>query len=339
MKKGLKKMIFLGALFVMFGSFDVQAAVPQGANASEWEWEVLKIANEERAKQGKEGLSTFTSLQKAAGIRAEELTELFSHTRPDGSSCFTALADEKIRYYSAGENIAGGQSNPANVMNAWMNSEGHRANILGGYKHLGVGHTTGGQWRNNWAQLFVGGCTIEGIKVDGVSKDGYEKGKSIDSMDLYLTVTCNMHGTAYIPLQGQMCSGYDASKSGTQKVKVTYSGLSASFNITIKGEGDTGTETEVKKPAKVTGLKVKKASATKIKVTWKKKDADGYVVYMKTGNGKYKKVKTINKETTTSYTTKKLKKGKKYSFKVRAYNKSGNTKKYGKYSAVKSIKL
>lgn len=59
-----------------------------------------------------------------------EIDTKFSHVRPDGSSCFTALQQKNVSYYSAGENIAYGQTSPAQVMNSWMNSEGHRANIL-----------------------------------------------------------------------------------------------------------------------------------------------------------------------------------------------------------------
>ena len=92
-------------------------------------------------------------------------------------------------------------------------------------------------------------------------------------------------------------------------------------------------------PSKVAGLKVKKASKTKIKLSWKKtKGASGYAIYMKTGKGKYKRVKTITKGSTASYTKSKLKKGKKYTFKIRAYKKADKNI-YGSYSSSKSLKL
>lgn len=92
-------------------------------------------------------------------------------------------------------------------------------------------------------------------------------------------------------------------------------------------------------PEKVLGLKVKKASGTKIKLNWKKvKGSSGYTIYMKTGNGKYKKVKTITKGTTAKYTKIKLKKGNKYSFKIRAYKKADKNI-YGSYSSSKTLKL
>lgn len=86
-------------------------------------------------------------------VRAEELEELFEHTRPDGSSCFTALDQAGINYRAAGENIAMGYRSPEAVVEGWMNSPGHRANILNGdFTHIGVGYAP--DW--NWAQLFVG---------------------------------------------------------------------------------------------------------------------------------------------------------------------------------------
>lgn len=92
-------------------------------------------------------------------------------------------------------------------------------------------------------------------------------------------------------------------------------------------------------PGKAAGLKTKKVSKTKIKLTWKKtKGASGYAVYMKTGNGSYKRIKTITKGSTVKYTKTKLKKGKKYTFKIRAYKKMDRNI-YGSYSSAKSLKL
>jgi len=118
--------------------------------------EVIRLVNIERNKAGLASLSTDTSLNKASSTRAKEIVKSFSHTRPDGRSCFTALSDIGYSYSSAGENIAYGQSSPASVVNAWMNSEGHRANILSAkYTKIGVGcHSNGGTYY--WAQFFAG---------------------------------------------------------------------------------------------------------------------------------------------------------------------------------------
>ena len=88
-------------------------------------------------------------------MRAKESAQSFSHTRPNGSSFSTALTEAGVSYRTAGENIAYGQSTPQQVMNAWMNSSGHRANILhANYTTIGVGYTVinGTAY---WAQLFT----------------------------------------------------------------------------------------------------------------------------------------------------------------------------------------
>lgn len=87
------------------------------------EWEVLRLVNSERSARGLSPLTTFSTLQSGAEIRAREIVTLFSHTRPNGESCFTVLDEVGIgNYQSAGENIAAGQNSPAAVMNSWMNS-------------------------------------------------------------------------------------------------------------------------------------------------------------------------------------------------------------------------
>ena len=93
-------------------------------------------------------------------------------------------------------------------------------------------------------------------------------------------------------------------------------------------------------PSKVTKVNAKKVSKTKVKLTWKKvKGATGYRIYMKTGNGKYKRVKTITKASIAKYTKTKLKKGKKYTFKIRAYKTVKGKKIFGSYSKGKSYRM
>lgn len=117
--------------------------------------QVLSLVNSERAKYGLDAVTYDTLLSSAANIRAVEIKSLFSHTRPDGRSCFTALDEVGYSYRKAGENIAYGQRSAEEVMNAWMNSEGHRANILGDYDYIGIGvYEKGGVIY--WAQFFAG---------------------------------------------------------------------------------------------------------------------------------------------------------------------------------------
>lgn len=118
--------------------------------------EVIRIVNEERAKQGLQPLKKNNDLCKVAGIRATETTSLFSHTRPNGESCFTILKEYNISYMTVGENIAAGQQTPTEVMNAWMNSQGHRENIINSsFGQIGVGVVKGGSYGIYWVQMFT----------------------------------------------------------------------------------------------------------------------------------------------------------------------------------------
>ena len=115
---------------------------------------VLEIVNEERQKAGLNPLSLHSELNEAAMKRAEEIVDVFSHTRPDGSSCFSVL-DQYAKNRAVGENIAAGQSDAQEVMMGWMESPGHRANIMKPeYKYIGIGYV----YKNgtcHWVQLFM----------------------------------------------------------------------------------------------------------------------------------------------------------------------------------------
>lgn len=118
--------------------------------------EVVELVNIERAKAGLSLLTIDTKVQAAAMVRAKECEQLFSHTRPDGSSFATALKEQNVSYRSAGENIAWGQKSPEEVMNAWMNSAGHRANIMNpNFTTIGVGYYENTNGTDYWCQLFT----------------------------------------------------------------------------------------------------------------------------------------------------------------------------------------
>lgn len=127
------------------------------SDTSAYAKEVLRLVNEQRKAYGLSEVSWDEKAAQAAQTRAVELATTFSHTRPDGSSCFTALSENNVSYLSAGENIAYGQKSPAKVMEAWMNSDGHRGNILDStYNAVGIGVyvVEGGGYY--WTQLFIG---------------------------------------------------------------------------------------------------------------------------------------------------------------------------------------
>ncbi len=118
--------------------------------------EVLRLVNIERAKYKVRALRLSDDLQNSAAVRAEEITRNMSHTRPDGSKCFTAVINKGR---TLGENIAGGCATPQKVVEQWMESPGHRQNILNkDFKELGVGYYyfPEGIYKHYWVQLFRG---------------------------------------------------------------------------------------------------------------------------------------------------------------------------------------
>ena len=112
----------------------------------------LELVNEERARAGAEPLAFDEELCAFADTRAKELSELFSHTRPDGTKSTDAL--KEFEYKSVAENIAGGYTSPEKVVKAWMNSKGHRSHILDPrYTKTGIAYDSE---TGNWVQVFLG---------------------------------------------------------------------------------------------------------------------------------------------------------------------------------------
>lgn len=128
--------------------------------------EVIRLTNIERVKAGRSPLQYHAGLQRAAMVRAEEITRKFSHTRPDGTDSSTALYENGVSC-SCGENIAAGQRTPEAVVRAWMNSPGHKAAILDpDATHIGVGVCKSpitGQWL--WVQDFSYNPDIQGTVI------------------------------------------------------------------------------------------------------------------------------------------------------------------------------
>ena len=127
--------------------------------------QIAALVNKERAANGLSALKVSDVMSDAANVRAKEIQSVFSHTRPDGKSCFTALTEAGVKYTYAAENIAYGQKTPEAVMKGWMNSSGHRANILSAkaqYIGIGVAYKNGTYY---WTQFFAAGNNISGETV------------------------------------------------------------------------------------------------------------------------------------------------------------------------------
>jgi uncharacterized YkwD family protein/spore coat assembly protein SafA len=122
------------------------------------EAQVVQLVNQERAKQGLSPLTHNWELSRVARTKSMDMRDrgYFSHTSPTYGSPFDMMKSFRINYRSAGENIAQGQSTPQAVVQAWMNSPGHRANILSTkYTQIGVGYASGGSGRHYWTQMFI----------------------------------------------------------------------------------------------------------------------------------------------------------------------------------------
>lgn len=137
-----------------------EAAALQQANANSGnsKADVVALINNERAAIGIGGVASDSSLDALAQIRAQEIVSTFSHTRPDGRPCFSVFDDGGIVYSAAGENIAAGYASASDVMSGWMESPGHRANILNAsYGKVGIGLYTvpGDAYTYYWVQLFT----------------------------------------------------------------------------------------------------------------------------------------------------------------------------------------
>lgn len=132
-----------------------QKPAEEAKSLSEFEQRVVELTNAERTKQGLPALKIDTELSKVARIKSEDMQKnnYFDHNSPTYGSPFDMMKKFGISYTSAGENIAQGQRTPEEVVQAWMNSAGHRANILNnGFTHIGVGYVESG---NYWTQQFI----------------------------------------------------------------------------------------------------------------------------------------------------------------------------------------
>ncbi len=120
-----------------------------------FEEQVLSLVNAERAKKGLSALTMHEDLRNAARLKSTDMYQnnYFSHTSPTYGSPFEMLKTLGISYQAAAENIAQGYTTPEAVVNGWMNSSGHRANILNStYTHIGIGYDSNGHY---WTQLFI----------------------------------------------------------------------------------------------------------------------------------------------------------------------------------------
>lgn len=126
------------------------------STVTNYENEVIRLVNEIRAQNGLKKLTADWELSRVARYKSQDMKDnkYFSHTSPVYGTPYQMMKSFGITYRSAGENIAMGQRTPQTVVNAWMNSAGHRKNILNSsFTRIGVGYVADG---NYWTQMFIG---------------------------------------------------------------------------------------------------------------------------------------------------------------------------------------
>lgn len=328
-------------------------------------YQALTIINKERTSRGLSSLTMDKALLDAAMQRAAELRICFSHDRPDGSSCFTAFDWESI----AAENIAYGQVSASDVCAAWMNSAGHRGNILtAGFKSTGMGcaYIDGTYY---WVQVFDGGKPVSvskpanksvsrTVKIGSDLKNSYLPSSTPSIVSISAASnSATLKWGAVSKANGYRIYKYNEStKSYRSLATVSSSTLSYTDKSVKPGDvakykikayrksgavtGWSSYSAEKSKniaPARVT-ITSSTSSATAVRLNWNKVACTGYKIYRydpKTGN--YRIVATVGSGVTT-YRMSGLAGKTAYRFKMRAYSRtSSGAYVYGQYSAVKTV--
>ncbi len=154
-----EKGISFGGMCKIFSLNCGQNAIGTVSSVNSMEKQVASLTNSERKAAGLGSLTLDSQLSKLARMKAEDMAKngYFSHTSPTYGSAFDMMKQYGVSYRTAGENIAKGQKTAESVMNGWMNSSGHRANILSStYTHIGVGYAKDSKGNTYWVQVFKG---------------------------------------------------------------------------------------------------------------------------------------------------------------------------------------
>jgi uncharacterized YkwD family protein/spore coat assembly protein SafA len=132
--------------------------IPTKKSIKSIERQVIDLTNQERQNAGLAPLQLDWQLSRVARYKSRDMrdTGYFAHRSPQYGSPFDMMKRFKVQYSSAGENIAVGQTSPEQVVKEWMNSPGHRKNILNDtYTYIGVGYAKGGSYGTYWTQMFI----------------------------------------------------------------------------------------------------------------------------------------------------------------------------------------
>ena len=320
--------------------------------------EILDLVNKERNAVGLDSLRMDYNLQLSAMKRAAEISLDFEHTRPDGSSC------NSINSNIYGENIAYNLKGAEDIMNLWMNSEGHRNNILyPNYKSIGIGCFKNGDiyyWvqdfsisETSYELIKTGSQTMtytiptlnENLKLYGrkVTNSGSSSFMDVGNKGSYIYGVYNKNSSSVYSVG--VLNDFTFTSSNSNVIKIYSDGTfnavgpgNATITIALKNNPSVKyTETitvKVLEPTKITGLKAQNQKTTTLEITWNLQNntADRYEVYIyNSKTKKYEKLGTISSNVGKVYG---IQSGTTYKFKVRALRTVNGKTFYGPYSDV-----
>ena len=281
-----------------------------GTARYDYAFQVLEIVNKERALEGAEPLTMDKDLLSAAMLRSAETVVSFSHTRPNGEKCFTASSK------MSGENIAMGSTTPEQVMIQWMNSPGHKANILEkSFRSIGIGCIVINN-RTYWVQCFGRG-TAQTLSQPENEKVGYRVATDTTSQTVLIKGTEVGSGTSTTtPTPSATPAGSTEKPESTKAPAAT--------------AAPSGTNTSLQFSTK--------CYLRKITLKWNKlADVSGYEIQISNKrNFKQKQTYSLKKSKTQKvikkYKGKKLELGKAYYVRIRTFKNDNDTKVYGSWS-------
>lgn len=324
----IKSLRLLAGVFllgvVLFAA--VQFGTGQAAKAAEsqdvygtarydYAFQVLEIVNKERALEGAEPLTMDKDLLSAAMLRSAETVVSFSHTRPNGEQCFTASSK------MSGENIDKGSVTPEQVMVQWMNSPGHKANILTkSYRSIGIGCIVVNN-RTYWVQCFGRG-TAQTLSQPENEKVGYRVAADTTSQTVMIKGTDVGSGSS----AGTSTASPTPSAAPAGATEKPESTKIPAWALNVLSENNDSLQFNAKCYLK------------KITLKWNKlADVSGYEIQISNKrNFKQKQSYSLKKSKTQKvvkkYKGKKLELGKAYYVRIRTFKNDNGTKVYGSWS-------
>ncbi|MCL2827378.1 MAG: S-layer homology domain-containing protein [Oscillospiraceae bacterium] len=199
--------------------------------ATDNEWNALTHINALRHAEGLAPLAMAACIQQVAALRARELAQSFSSTRPNGMPWDTAIDEAEIPYTKAAELTAHFFLSGQNVVESWANTEDRRASLLGDYyTHIGLSHNLNA---DTWAAVLIGTHSHEYLALHPSGNRHITAGRPFSSLGL-IAVAEGELGESYIPLTDAVVTGFNRYRPGVQAVTFSVGDLSISFYIEVR---------------------------------------------------------------------------------------------------------